>query len=223
MSAIDISVLENLVMVEDPPSSGVYREMIFQEFKDLHTSGQNRANTYYTALELEAYDNGLLHVENYAILARDVVNNSSINGQIANNFTNTYAEAAMVDFSPGSDARLRLQFELMLADFGVRRDDVNNSGTGELSFQDTIDIHTDALGEIGLPSEAFSLYTPLTILAEHDPARAQFLFQTSIAEALFALSMDFIQWRRPVRGEPRIFPALAASRDSSADISWPRH
>ncbi len=45
-------------------------------------------------------------------------------------------------------------------------------------------------------------------------------------KALSALSMCFIQWRRPssarAQGKQRIFPAFAASRDSWADISSPR-
>ena len=170
MPAIDTGQLESLA------------NLTFEDFKNLHLAGQNRANVYYLELKLEGESAGLLNIENYAILAQDVVNDSSINGQIANFFTNTYAEANAIDFSPSSDARLRLQYELMQADLSVRIADIASGGTGELTFQETIDIHSSALNTIGLTPEAFSLYAPLSILAEHDPNRAQFLFQTVIAD-----------------------------------------
>lgn len=170
MTAIDTAQLEALA------------DLSFEDFKALHLVGQNRAHAYYEELLSQAQTAGLLHVQNYAVLAKDVVNNSSINGQIANNFTNVYAEADSIDFSPGSDARLRMQYELMRADVSARMNSINDGGTGALDYADTNAIHEIALDAIGLPPEAFSLYTPLTKLAESDPSTAQFLFQTVIAD-----------------------------------------
>lgn len=181
MTGININTLENLVMTEDPPNSGEFRPISFQEFKDLHAVDQNRASTYFTALKAEAYDANLLHVENHAILTRDMVNNGSVSGNFLNYFTNNYAEAESIDFSPGSDARLQMQYRLILEDFNARKDDINNGGSGELDFRAINEINEIALNAIGLPPEASFFYTPLTIAGEHDPARAQTLYQTTIA------------------------------------------
>ncbi len=155
--------------------------LTFEDFKALNQQGQNRADVYYKNLKLQAQNTGLVHVQNYADMANNVVNNSNINGVLANNFTNSIAESRNVDFSPGSNARLEMQYNLMVADAQLRISKINAGGSGELNYQDTLNIHAAATNSIGLPPEGFSLYTPLSILAEHDPARAQFLFQTTLA------------------------------------------
>ena len=156
--------------------------LTFTQFKTLHFQGQNRADEYYEELKSQGQTAGLSNVESYAILAQSVVNNDTVNGQMANYFTNSFAEAATptIDFSVNSDARLRMQYELMVRDSDLRAQLVSNGNSGDLNFEQVNDIHKDALFEIGLGPEAFSLYTPLTILAEHDPAKAQSYFESAI-------------------------------------------
>jgi hypothetical protein len=168
MAALDTTQLKNLATLD------------FSTFKALAWQGQNRADAYYTALGIEAEKAGLLHVQNYATLAGHVVNNDSLNGAFGNYFTAAAAEKEHVDFSAGSEARLRMQYELMQADIQFRRDDTKTT-TGELNFAQTNEIHKIALEKIGLPPEAYFFYTPLATTAEADPARAQFMFQTALS------------------------------------------
>lgn len=165
MTTLDMSNLTDLA------------DITFEEFVILHFQGHNRAEIYYTALGLAAETANLENVVNYSTLAKSVVTQGSVNGLYANGYTNVYAVEGEVDFSVSSTARLRMQYELMRADEDLRGDRISQGGTGELNYQDTINIHTAALGAIGLPKEAFSLYTPLTILAEHSPTQAQTLFE----------------------------------------------
>lgn len=166
MPVLDTTNLENLANLN------------FAEFKALDQQDLNRADVYYTALGYEAGVAGLLHVENYAGLAQNVNNNSNLNGVLINNFTADVAQSLGIDYAEGSDNRLRVQYELMRADIAARLVDIDNGGTGELNFHNTLAIFSDSLGSINLPPEASPLHTPLSILAEHEPGRAQFLFQT---------------------------------------------
>ncbi|SEN38768.1 Ig-like domain-containing protein [Nitrosomonas marina] len=165
MNVLDTSNLENLA------------NLSFEDFKALHIQSQNRADVYYKALKLAAQDAGLVDVVNYADLARNVVNDSNINGVLANNHTENIANNLGIDFSAGADSRLRTQYELMKADVLQRVNNKLAGGNGELNFQETIDIHTSALSKSNLPPEAFSLYAPLSILAKHNPDRAEKLFK----------------------------------------------
>lgn len=186
MTTLDITQLEGLASLD------------FESFKALDTQYQNRASLYYTTVASQAENAGLLHVENYAILAKDVINNSSTNGVLANEFTSGVADKLHVDFSNGSDNRLRMQYELMQADVAARKANILRGGTGELSAIETNQIHATALAKIGLPPEAYSLYAPISQVAEHDPAKAQFIFQTvlwstPILESMLRVNPVFAQ------------------------------
>lgn len=105
MTAIDTTQLEALA------------NLTFADFKALHLQNQNRAEVYYTELRIQGQNSGITSIENYANIAFGVVQNSTTNGQMANYFTAAFAEVAtpVVDFSPGSDARLLMQYTLMSA------------------------------------------------------------------------------------------------------------
>lgn len=125
--------------------------MDLNTFKALHTIDQNPAEFYYASLAAAADTAELANVEKYAGLAYEVVTDGSINGQLANNFTENFASANSIDFSVGSDARLEMQFELMQADLSARLNKITfGGGTGELTYLETIQVHTVALGAVGL-------------------------------------------------------------------------
>ena len=169
MTAIDIVELQNL------------SNLTLEQFVTLHFLGDNRASDYYAALAISADSADFINVKNYADLASGVVESNSLNGVLANNFTVGVANSLSIDFSVDSNNRLRMQYELMVADSELRSTKVGVGGTGELTYQETIDIHTAALNAVGLPPTAFSLYTPLSILAEYDPILAQNLFEKTTA------------------------------------------
>ena len=178
MSTLDLTNLENLANLD------------FATFKVLAQQGSNRATVYYQTLGIEAANANLANIQNYAALAGSVVGNSTINGIIANNFTTVYADANNIDFSGGGDNRLRMQYELMQEDAATRRAEVDAGNSGELDFVQTNDIHEIALDAVGLPPEGFSLYTPLSQLAQTDPAKAQLLFEKAIANDGFLDVVD---------------------------------
>lgn len=168
MPVLETSNLENLA------------NLCFEEFKALHLQSQNRADIYYRTLKQEAEKASLQHVVDYAELAGNVVNNSNLGVVLANKFTEVVATKNNIDFSVGSDHYLQMQYELMQADIALRTNPAETL-TGELDFNQTNHIHETALGKIGLPPEAFPLYTPLNILDEHDSERAQSLFEAVLS------------------------------------------
>lgn len=168
MSSIDTTNLENIANID------------FATFEALHWQGQNPASSYYTALKLAAENAGLLHVENYAEYAKSTNNGSTLSGVLRNNFTISVADDYGIDYSAGSTNRLRVQYEMMQVDLAARLNSLNGGGTGELDYFTTLSVHSVALNQIGLPPEASPLYTPLSILGEHDPDRAEFLFQAAL-------------------------------------------
>jgi Ca2+-binding RTX toxin-like protein len=172
MPNLDLTELEQIANVD------------FDTFRafDQNPNLQNIAADYYEQLRLEASNAGLLHVENYARLAESVVNETTVNGIFANNYTSVIAAKNQIDFSAGSDNRLQMQFELMKEDLRLRKLELEADKTGELNFQETILMHERALSTINLPPEAFSLYTPFSLMAVTNPGQAQFIFQTTIAD-----------------------------------------
>lgn len=205
---------------------GNFVNMDFATFKALHIQGQNQAELYYETLKTEAQNAGLVNVENYASLALGVVENNTLKGVTANGFTQGYADAENIDFSEGSDARLQMQLELIKADFQARENAiVNNSGTGELNYQQTIGIHSAALNSIGLPPESFTLYTPLSILAKYDPEKAQSLFEREIdgdPNGDFELLHDasYLAFGIEVSSQQDLSDALS---DRAAQFDWFEH
>ena len=207
MPVLDTSNLENLA------------DLCFEDFKALHLQSQNRADVYYRTLKEEAEKAGLQHVVDYAELAGNVVNNSKLSGVLANNFAEVIATKNNIDFSVGSDNYLRMQYELMQADIALRTNSAETL-TGELDFNQTNHMHETALGKIGLPPEAFSLYTPLNILGKHDPERAQSLFEAVLSEEGI---LDIIKGDLLVGLEANISPQQQLPdvlRDYAAQAEW---
>lgn len=169
MTALDTTNLENLA------------NLTFNDYKALHDIFQNRSSQYYAELQTQAYNAGLVFVENYGALAQDVAVVGTPRGEVINNFIKVYAEAASKDFSWGSEDRLRFQFELMQEDLDARQLDIANGGDGELNFNQTNEVYAAALSAIGLPPESSFFYTPTTQMAEYDPNQAEFFFQSTVA------------------------------------------
>ncbi|PCJ99994.1 MAG: hypothetical protein COA45_04050 [Zetaproteobacteria bacterium] len=172
MTQLDLTNMENIA------------DITYEAFVSLADQGYNSAAVYYQAMALAAEASGNDSVEDYANLAESVVRDDNVNGQLANNYTEAVAEANNVNFddstAEGRANRLRMQYELMQNDLKERQDNILDGGTGELNYEDTNNIHEEALDRIGLPPEAFSLYIPLSQTAEHDPAAAQEMFLRSL-------------------------------------------
>ena len=87
-------------------------------------------------------------------------------------------------FLYGSDNWLAMQYNLMVSDYNARNNSIaDDGGTGELTYSETNTIHTTAFGTVGLPPEAFTLYTPTNELANVDPNLAQATFEDMLTNA----------------------------------------
>ncbi|MGB3540075.1 MAG: hypothetical protein WBA42_18125 [Mesorhizobium sp.] len=153
------------------------------QFKTDYHNGTYDAAAYYAELQTQAATAGLTNIENYAILAQGVVNNDTTAGQVANAYSEQVGNDNSVDFSVGSDAWLEMQYSLMQNDLFARQSELTAGHSGELDYNQTNAIHTIAFEDVGLPPEAFTLYTPTSELANVDPALAQATFEDMLTNA----------------------------------------
>ncbi|MBN8520324.1 MAG: type I secretion C-terminal target domain-containing protein [Alphaproteobacteria bacterium] len=152
-------------------------DVTFEQFKSAHQSGNKIAAQYYDALRTQAQQSpNLSAISLYAIQAAEVVRNSGIRGRFANNFSASEAQDSNINFTAGSDNWLRMQYALMKADLAARQE----STSGELNFEITIEIHNIAFSAVNIDARAFSIREPLLIIAKYDPALAQQTFIESI-------------------------------------------
>lgn len=179
MTAINLTTLQSI------------QDLSLEDFKAAHAVGNNVAVTYYNELASQGTSTGNSNITNYAALAKDVAGNSGITGVYANAYSKAVADDHSVNFTVGSDDWLKMQFELMRADYATRADNVANSGTGELDYGETNANHAAAFDAVGLPPESYSLYTPLETTGEGDPAKAQEMFLQALpGEGMLDLALD---------------------------------
>lgn len=154
-----------------------------EQFKNQYKSGHNVAAAYYAELATQGTATGNSNITNYAILAESVTTNSGSNGQMANAYSESVASDSGVNFPVGSDDWLKMQYELIQNDLGVRKAEISDGKNGELSYEQTNKIHAQAFSDVGLPPETYTLYTPTDALGAKDPALAQALFEDLISDA----------------------------------------
>ncbi len=154
-----------------------------EQFKNQYKSGHNVAAAYYAELATQGTATGNSNITNYAILAESVTTNSGSNGQMANAYSESVASDSGVTFPVGSDAWLKMQYELIQNDLAARNFAISRGEIGELNYEQTNNIHTKAFSDVGLPPETYTLYTPTDALGAKDPALAQALFEDLISDA----------------------------------------
>ena len=166
--AIDISLLETIASIS------------FQDFKTNYQSGNNIASSYYSELALQGHFLQNDNIRNYGLLARDVTENTGVNGVIANAYSKAASED--INFEVGSDIWLKAQHSLMQQDLEFRREKIGDGGSGELNVELTNEIHRNAFNEHGLPPNVYTLYTPTQALAENNFDAAQTLFERLLTD-----------------------------------------
>jgi len=169
-------------------------DISLEDFITAYHNDDPIAAAYYSELASQGASVGNTNIQNYAALAEGVVNNDTVAGQLANAYSESVAAGQSVDLSVGSDAWLTVQYHLMQNDLARRQTLIAASGTGELDYQDTNNIHTAAFDQVDLPSETFTLYPATQGLGQNDPAVAQALFEDMLANGNSTgnLVLDFL-------------------------------
>src|SRR5581483_11416030 len=168
---------------------GNITNVTLQQFKDAYGLGNNIATTYYNELHNEAVSSSLTNVANYASLASLVTSDSGAWGEYANRYSADFAGLYGKNFAVGSDDWLEMQYNLMKNDLVARRD---TSVIGELNADQTNTMHASALGSVGLEPQAFSLYEPLTLIADKEGSGAADSYFNSILSTPKDSLVDFV-------------------------------
>lgn len=181
MATLDTTELANIADVD------------FDTFVALHDAGMDAADRYYKKLANEAEKAGLTATKNYADRASDTVENDTVRANFENQYSKEIAAEHGIDLTVGSEAWLRVQYEVMKADLNARIQNISFEGReGELNYQNVNQVMANSYQKAGLPSGTSLSYVPIAMLAESDPAAAQTMFDSYYAPDQGNVVTDFL-------------------------------
>lgn len=157
---------------------------------DPSTFTAQEAISYYTYLSGKGFT--------YGALALGVVQNNTVQGGFANAFAESVANSHDVDFSVGSQAWLRVQYNLIVGDNAVRQ----TNGGVELTAEQQNNNHTLAFADVGLPPETWTAHVPLQHAGEgRDALWAELLAKKGVLEGWGTDALRLADASFEVRGE----------------------
>lgn len=212
MTAIDLTTLSAIA------------DLSLAEFKDKYEEGDTVAGRYYDELARQGSNTGNTDIESYGERAADVTRDEGFQGKMANRYSEHAASEQGVDFTVGSDAWLKMQYELMLLDLATREAKILAGETGNLDRTDTDQIHTLAFQEVNLAPETFTTHIPLEQTEKNEGETAADTLWQEAASGAGVLEFIKDGWAVYFSGLPDFNGSFGEYIDDSFDqITWARN